>query len=166
MKLLFLDHDGVLAVANPPHQHSIPLNNKYGCYPFDKKAVRVLNRILQKHDDIEIVVSSDWRHYYDIETLQSIYKDSGVIKTPMSVTGMKGDKLDKLEAYRIAEICDWLNDNNIDTSKTPIIVIDDMDLSAINKALNKQVFIHTTFNTGIKKSGIESKINKLINEQS
>lgn len=53
MKIIFLDIDGVLALAFG----SMKRNNKWDAYPFDKKAVKVLNKIL-KETGAEIVLSS------------------------------------------------------------------------------------------------------------
>jgi hypothetical protein len=73
-KVLFLDNDGVICLANnwgsrvnkrKKDKISLVMNDpdveaKYRFDYFDKKAVKVLNQVLEE-TGAEIVVSSDWR---------------------------------------------------------------------------------------------------------
>jgi pterin-4a-carbinolamine dehydratase len=83
MKVIFLDNDGVICLANnwgSRHKkqkewggmklsmrgREIPLEYRFD--NFDQKAVKVLNEILEQ-TDAEIVVSSDWRLHANLEEL-------------------------------------------------------------------------------------------------
>ncbi len=100
MKVIFLDNDGVICLANnwgsrikkqkewgglklSMRGPEIPLEYRFD--NFDQKAVKVLNEILEE-TDAEIVVSSDWRLYATIEELGDYYESQGIIKRPYSIT--------------------------------------------------------------------------------
>src|SRR5574338_218086 len=105
-KILFLDHDGVMVLRDTDGD----LNNW-----FDEKCVKVLNEIIRK-TDCEIVVSSDWKNYFDLNELCNIYKKFGVIKCPISVTPNLYNKkinANDLEELRSKEIKQWLKLNPV-----------------------------------------------------
>ncbi len=88
MKVIFLDHDGVICLPEQwgsrekkqqefDPEKSSPVDVKFD--DFDKNAVGVLNEIL-KETDCEIVVTSDWRHYVTLEEIGEYYEHQGVIK--------------------------------------------------------------------------------------
>ena len=100
MKIIFLDNDGVICLANnwgsrrkkqekwggkklSMSNREIPLEYRFD--NFDQKAVKVLNEILEE-TDAEIVVSSDWRLYATLEELGDYYESQGIIKRPIGVT--------------------------------------------------------------------------------
>ena len=100
MKVIFLDNDGVICLANnwgsrlkkqdkwggmklSMRGREIPLEYRFD--NFDQKAVKVLNSILEE-TDAEIVVSSDWRFHATLDELGDYYKSQGIIKRPISVT--------------------------------------------------------------------------------
>jgi len=100
MKVIFLDNDGVICLANnwgsrikkqkewggmklSMRGREIPLEYRFD--NFDQKAVKVLNEILEE-TGAEIVVSSDWRLHATIEELGDYYESQGIIKRPYSVT--------------------------------------------------------------------------------
>jgi len=100
MKVIFLDNDGVICLANnwgsrlkkrekwggmklSMSGSEIPLEYRFD--NFDPKAVKVLNEILEK-TGAEIVVSSDWRLYANIEELGDYYESQGIIKRPIGMT--------------------------------------------------------------------------------
>jgi hypothetical protein len=86
---------------------------------FDKKAIKVLNSILEE-TDAEIVVSSDWQNFATLEELGEYYESQGIIKRPIGVTKEVGalefDDLEDfpwlrqfdLEQHRSLEILQWL----------------------------------------------------------
>jgi len=83
MKLIFIDIDGVLATA-PCWDMS--QDNKWNAYPFDKKAVKVLNKILEE-TGAEMVLSSDWKYHYSLGQIKEIFMEfNGVIKAPFDMT--------------------------------------------------------------------------------
>jgi hypothetical protein len=100
MKIIFLDNDGVICLANnwgsrlkkqkkwggkklSMSNREIPLEYRFD--NFDQKAVKVLNEILEE-TDAEIVVSSDWRLHATLEELGDYYESQGIIKRPFGVT--------------------------------------------------------------------------------
>lgn len=100
MKVIFLDNDGVICLANnwgsrhkkqkkwggrklSMSMSSIPIEYRFD--NFDVKAVKVLNQILET-TGAEIVVSSDWRLHANLEELGDYYEAQGIIKRPIGVT--------------------------------------------------------------------------------
>jgi hypothetical protein len=149
MKVIFLDHDGVICLLPNWGSRQKKLENV-----IDKKtasadikfddfypdAVTVLNRILSK-TDAEIVISSDWKLYAPLEDIQEMYLERGVIKAPIGYTDeLNHSWIDEgfvpewfnfqmPKAYEMAryyEITKWLNDHQ--EAVTHWVAIDDMDL--------------------------------------
>lgn len=103
-KIIFLDNDGVICLSNnwgsrrkkqskwggrklSMTEREIPLDYRFD--DFDKKAVKVLNEILEE-TGAEIVVSSDWRLFATLEELGEYYTSQGIIKKPIGVTKVIG----------------------------------------------------------------------------
>ena len=131
MKILFLDHQGVMRLdpvcwpTGKPELHD-----------FDKDAVKNINDIISE-TDCEIVVSSDWKLWVDLSEMQSFYRRQGLIKTPIGYTPDKSSEIksqDDLARLRMEEITLWL-ENNKDVSTWA--AIDDLDL----RKLERFVFI-------------------------
>jgi len=150
MKVIFLDNDGVICLANnwgSRHKkqkkwgemklsmrgREIPLEYRFD--NFDQKAVKVLNKILDE-TDAEIVVSSDWRYHANLEELGDYYESQGIVKRPFAVTDRFKDIFPKewsalrfradLELERSMEINHWV-ENHPDV--THWVAIDDLDMS-------------------------------------
>jgi len=154
MKVIFLDIDGVLALTFG----SMNTNNKWDAYPFDKKAVGVLNKILTE-TDAEIVLSSDWKHHYTLDELKGIFLEfNGVIKAPFTVTPALPTNAMDLEGGRVKEINLWLKENAEKLNVTHWVAIDDMNMS---EGLDNFVWCKK-FNEGIKQLGIKEKIIKFL----
>jgi hypothetical protein len=100
MKVIFLDNDGVICLSSnwgsrlkkqtkwgkmklSMSMSSIPVEYRFD--NFDRKAVKILNEILET-TDAEIVVSSDWRLHANLEELGEYYTSQGIIKKPIGVT--------------------------------------------------------------------------------
>ena len=100
MKVIFLDHDGViclstewggrykkqkkwgeLRLSTTPTQ--IPMEYRFD--NFNKKAIKVLNEILEL-TGAEIVVSSDWKRWATVEEMGEYYESQGIIKKPIAFT--------------------------------------------------------------------------------
>ena len=106
MKVIFLDHDGVVCLMNNwgsrykkqrkvytknnsiPMQNELPVELRFD--DFDKKSIKVLNNILEESGS-EIVVSSDWRYHATLDELGDYFESQGIIKRPISVTDRCGD---------------------------------------------------------------------------
>ena len=201
MKIIFLDNDGVICLSNnwgsrfkkqdkwggrklSMTQKEIPLEYRFD--NFDQKAVEVLNEIL-KETDAEIVVSSDWRLYADMEELGDYYESQGIIKRPYSITevfhytnwleeGFLPDddkkfpwsRWENREQERYFEIMRWLGHN---PSTTKWVAIDDLNMGIdINTSFGPterewglRNFVWTPQESeGIKQSGVKEKILKYL----
>ena len=167
MKVLFLDHDGVICLSS---EWGSRFKNKEGLDSafdrFNDKAIKVLNEIIEE-TDCEIVISSDWRFHAPLEQMQELYRIRGIKKSPIAYTRSDLDwKLAKdvapnleLEVTRSLEILSWLEDN---PQVTHWVAVDDMDLS---KRLDwgLENFVRTPkSDEGIKQCGIKDKILKFL----
>ena len=177
MKALFLDHDGVICLAqqwggrfkkpgfdsNPDTPMDIRNDN------FDKKAVKVLNDIIQE-TGCEIITSTDWRRRSTLQQMQTMYVTRG-IKPPVDMTGifselLKQDKVpghfeftfdNELEIERSCVILHWLSEH---PEVTHWVAVDDLDLS-LHDGWGLTNFVQTPRSReGIKQIGIKEKIIK------
>jgi hypothetical protein len=130
MKILFLDHQGVMRLDPVCWSKGEPELND-----FDKSAVKNINDIISE-TDCEIVVSSDWKLWVDLSEMQRFYRRQGLIKVPIGYTPDKSSEIksrDDISRLRVEEIKEWLHDNDVSTW----VAIDDLDL----KGLERFVFI-------------------------
>lgn len=156
MKVIFLDHDGVICL--PPqwggrykHRHDQP-NIDSIFDKFDTKSIKVLNSIISE-TDCEIVVSSDWRLHCSLDQMKELYKMRGIIKSPIDYTPITPFDME-LENMRCNEIMSWLKSN---PGVTNWVAVDDMNLSE----LSNFVRINNVYE-GIKKLDIKPKIIKFL----
>lgn len=126
-RILFLDHDGVICL---PDNFGTRWNgNGNGVFDnFDKKSIRVLNKIIEE-TDCEIVISSDWRLHCDLKFMSEFYLTQGIIKKPIGYTESLNqhptlEGLDKLIERRVREINKYIIDNNVQNW----VVVDDLNL--------------------------------------
>ena len=183
MKIIFLDHDGVIclgsefgsrfkkqnrSVGQTIADGSIPVIERFD--NFNKKAINVLNQILEE-TGAEIVVSSDWKRWANLEELGEFYELQGIIKKPIALTSnLKDFSPDTaalfgwknwFERIRILEIKEYLKNNEVDSW----VAVDDMDMSLTafeDNGLSN--FVHTPrLYEGIKQSGIKEKIISFLN---
>jgi len=166
MKIIFLDHDGVICLST---EWGSRFKNKDGLDSmfdrFNDKAIKVLNQILDE-TGAEIVVSSDWRHDTPLEQMQELYKIRGIKKSPIgytdSIVDIKG--LEYLEHNRQIEIRHWLSQH---PEVTQWVAIDDLNMSPefCKKYESEGLtnFVHTPRSKeGIKQTGIKEKIIKFL----
>jgi hypothetical protein len=148
MKTIFLDHDGVICLSDnwgsrfkkqkkyrkklSQSVMTMPLDARFD--NFDKKAIKVLNEILEQ-TGAEIVVSSDWKVWCSVEEMGDYYEKQGIIKRPIDFTTnmIDGDKVTwfrnwDLEGTRSIQIQEWLKEH---PEVTHWVAIDDLDLSAL-----------------------------------
>ena len=151
-----MDIDGVLATVRQFYmkkKHEI-----YNCYSFDPKCVIVFNKILEATKPT-IILSSDWKLHYPIESMNNIFEYNKVAGKVFDVTddlwdGAKFRSVDQLEEVRATEILKYVKDWNI----TQWVAIDDLNLSPF---LPEKNFVQTPrISEGIKQSGIKEKILK------
>ena len=145
---------------------------------FDKKAIKILNEILEK-TGAEIVVSSDWRLYATLDELGEYYLSHGIIKAPIGITNKKLIDCDvpnnfvwsrtwDLEQTRSLEIHQYLKDN---PQITHWVAVDDLNMGKtgldysieFEHSWGLENFVYTPLSTeGIKQSGIKEKIVKYL----
>jgi hypothetical protein len=155
-KVIFLDIDGVVATTrehNMTHMAKTYVH-KYNVYPYNPKCVKVLNKILEE-TQATIIMSSDWKLYFDLDQLADIFKINGIDKAPVMVTHnfYKKHKGKELEDIRTIEIKAFLEEHEVEK----YVVVDDLDMS--EGFGNKFVLCGNSFE-GIKKSGLKEKIIK------
>ena len=191
MKIVFLDHDGVICLSNNwggrmkkwvKYRSANPDSSKYvneapvdvRFDDFDKKAIKILNEILNE-TGAEIVVSSDWRFHATLEELGNYYESQGIIKKPIGVTeeslppGLKYfHRNSELEETRSYEILYWLKAH---PGVTHWVAVDDLNMSENFGDVNGDYqwglknFVWTPKqNEGLKQSGVKEKIINFLNK--
>jgi hypothetical protein len=196
MKVIFLDHDGVICLsrnwggrakkwskyrsANPESSSDkmdAPVEVRFD--DFDEKAIRVLNKILEE-TGAEIVVSSDWKRWANVEEMGEYYEAKGISKKPIDFTPDLGKctwytnevwvwlpKWDA-EMSRVIEIKQYLHDH---PEITHWVAVDDLfmgrsithDGYTVDYDWGLTNFVHTPrSNEGIKQSGVKEKILKFL----
>jgi hypothetical protein len=189
MKVIFLDHDGVMCLSinwgtrkkkklkylkdySDANAEALPSWVKMD--NFDDKAVKVLNLILLE-TGAEIVVSSDWKLYCSLDELKEMFLKYGVVKAPIDVTPnfeLKYDKnyytKEELSEYRVMEIKSWLKEH---PEVTHWVAADDLDLgekfgpiSGNSNGGLKNFVLTPKSSEGIKQSGVKEKILKFLND--
>ena len=174
MKVIFIDNDGVMCLSTEwgsrnkkikkwkltqtdeegyVNNREIPAHIRMD--NFNSKAVKVLNEILELTGS-EIVVSSDWKLHCTLEQLQEMFREYGVIKSPIDVTPNEVlKKLSDIESNRVKEINKWLSEH---PEVTHWVAVDDLNLSELTN------FVHTKkMKEGIKQLGIKEKIINFLN---
>jgi hypothetical protein len=193
MRCIFLDHDGVICLSNnwggrtkkwskyrsenpesSSDKRDAPVEVRFD--DFDEKAVRILNKILEE-TGAEIVVSSDWKRWANVEEMGEYYESKGIIRKPIALTPDLGDctwenpereswvwspRWD-LEMSRVVEIRQYLHDH---PEITHWVAIDDLHLGKTDESwknwgLTNFVLTPRT-NEGIKQSGIKEKVIKYL----
>ena len=156
MKVLFLDHDGVICLST---EWGGRFKNREGFDSqfdrFNKKAIGVLNEIIAE-TDCEIVVSSDWAIYIELKDMKRLYKERGVIKSPIAYTeSLKGISLEETRANEIKLYVDKHSDE-IESW----VAVDDLPMAVF---LNGNFVWTPISNEGIKQSGVKNRIIKILN---
>jgi len=161
---LFLDIDGVLTTPRQRlYSNQDKWDKRFNIYNFDMKAVKVLNEILEETNPI-IILSSDWRINYDINTLNDIFVHNKVNEVITDTTeDFWGDRSlslyhSELEMYRANEIIAYVHNYQIKN----YVVVDDFNLAE----WFPNNFVHTSkVNMVIKQTGIKEKIIKILNNE-
>ena len=193
MKCIFLDHDGVICLSNnwggrakkwskyrsenpesSSDKRDAPVEVRFD--DFDEKAVRILNQILEE-TGAEIVVSSDWKRWANVEEMGEYYESKGIIRKPIALTPDLGEctwenpereswvwspRWD-LEISRVVEIRQYLYDH---PEITHWVAVDDLDMGKTDESWKNwglDNFVLTPrSNEGIKQSGIKEKVIKYL----
>jgi hypothetical protein len=199
MKTIFLDHDGVICLSSEwggrfkkekkfrdetgvqrklssPH-YGLPVDCRFD--NFNKKAINVLNSILEE-TGAEIVVSSDWKKWANVEEMGEYYLSQGIIKKPIDFTPSLSQCTNydndtfpwsrqwDLEQTRSIEIKQYLQDH---PEITHWVAVDDLNMGKTGLYYSMEFehewgldnFVLTPLtNQGIKQSGIKEKIVKFL----
>jgi len=194
MKTIFLDHDGVICLSTEwggrfkkqkkagrklsQSIDSLPVEARFD--NFNKKAIKVLNEIL-KETGAEIVVSSDWKKWANVEELGEYYEQQGIDKKPIAFTKFLQDcdvpqnfpwsRTYDLEQSRSLEIKQYLQDH---PEITHWVAVDDLNMGIsqtngtwgeIEMDWGLTNFVLTPKgNEGIKQNGIKENIVKFLKD--
>ena len=192
MKVIFLDHDGVICLSenwgsrykkarqymidNGISEHDPEMyDSRKRPVPirfdnFDPKAVKVLNDILEK-TGAEIIVSSDWKLFATVEELGEYYELHGIAKKPIDRT-LNMSEFDETGGS-LYEYKGWRDRMRIVEIKkyledhpeiTHWVAVDDMNMGhKAQQGYGLDNFVCTPRSTeGIKQSGIKGKILKFL----
>lgn len=100
---------------------------------FHEPCVQALNDITSR-TGCEIIVSSGWRQYFDLEQMHKLFESNGVAKKPMGFTQDYRPCKDQiplqneLETIRCREILSWLGSHDVN-GRFAWCAVDNMDLS-------------------------------------
>lgn len=196
MKVIFLDHDGVICLSTEwggrykkqkkwgkrklsMTNDEIPLEYRFD--NFNKKAVKVLNEILEL-TGAEIVVSSDWKRWANVDQMGEYYESQGISKKPIDFTlnlnqctNYDKDSFPWIrqwdsEQTRSIEIRQYLHDH---PEITNWVAIDDLNMGKTGLYYSMEFehewgldnFVLTPSSSeGIKQIGIKDKIIKILND--
>jgi hypothetical protein len=187
MKVIFLDNDGVICLSNNWGGRTKKWANYRSANPdsskdkkdapvfvrfddFDKKAIKILNEILEE-TGAEIVVSSDWKLHATLEELGEYYESQGIIKKPIALTPNIQNCKDydsnfiwsprwESEQIRTIEIKQYLHDH---PEITHWVAVDDLNMGKIGEPWKDEWAIDNFVltpkqNEGIKQLGVKEKI--------
>lgn len=132
--ILFLDIDGVLhpELDGEP----VPLERRFCCLP-------LITEVLQDFPTVEIVISSMWRHRFELPVLRAMFPPE-IEKRIIGVTSLYEREEGKyLPATREHEILQWLKEN--DRQSDAWIAIDDAGWQFIE---HKHRLVHCTWYDG------------------
>lgn len=105
---------------------SEPIRDKFDMIPFTKECVSALNEIILK-TKCKIVLSSDHRHNYNLNTIKEIFKYNECIDFPFSITPLsKTYTSDNLDKGRADEILMWLDNCALHIESW--VAVDDLNL--------------------------------------
>lgn len=187
-KVILLDHDGVICLPDKwgtrigkmqkyrkckdlSHNDIIPVEYIFDEYIFDdfnEDCVDILNDII-KETNCEIVVSSDWKKYTNLEGMREYYTQQGIIKKPIAFTRSTKEFTYpemserphfgyELEYFRYWETKDYVDQNKPDS----YVILDDLYLDEIEK---NPRFIRTQQYMGLRQTGLKEKIINLLNNE-
>ena len=196
MKVIFLDHDGVICLSTEfggrfkkQREAGRKLSQSVASLPvlsrfdnFNKKAIKILNEILEE-TGAEIVVSSDWKRWANVEEMGEYYESQGIKKKPIDFTknlgecthyakeypaGFPWNREMDLEQTRSIEIKQYLVDH---PEITHWVSVDDLNMGKVQMHYSMEYnfdwgldnFVLTPkISEGIKQSGIKEKILKFL----
>lgn len=156
MKVIFLDIDGVLAIDKNFNTRREKLWKKDEIaehlkipYLWDETCVIAFNRLILR-EDLQIVLSSDWREHWNSDGMAEIFRVNGVCRSPIGYTHKQKRKMSSSSADdRVKQILDWVDQNCV----TTWCAVDDMDLSELGSR-----FVQTDSRMGIAANQTTKKL--------
>lgn len=141
MMYIFLDIDGVL--TTPKQWNQRRSSEELMPYPFDKDCVESMNEIIAMATyDTQFILSSDWRNYYDKDTMNKIFHFSGM---PKIISDMCRSSLGYIERGQL--ISEYIKKHtNIDDT---CIIIDDIPLLTVVLSGRKGCIFTTNDEVGL-----------------
>lgn len=125
MKVIFLDIDGPLAYSDEDSHPIIVQKGLSIPYGFEQEDCDALTDII-KETGANIVLSSDWRLYYNIESMNTILSYYGVPPVIIDYTDKRKAKMSSPGGMdRAYQILRWLDNHNVSNW----VALDDFDLS-------------------------------------
>ena len=151
MKIIFLDIDGVLNSRKYIIEHKDELKDRI--HVIDPSKVEMIRKLIDKHDDLRIVISSSWRKRNVQDTVEFLLKhglesitDAIIGVTPRSICGGRGEE--------IKWFIDNVNSDKIgDFIREPFeiddyVIIDDDDFDLLDYQKDTHL-LKTTFEDGL-----------------
>jgi hypothetical protein len=131
MKVIFLDIDGVIATDNSFRSKKFLIDKVQMPYKWDEKCVESLKHILEQ-TQANIVLTSDWRLYYPLEEMKTIFKYYGLPSDKLIDYTLNFRKLSSYnyEGIRCSEIEKYLLESKHDIDNW--VAVDDMNLSELS----------------------------------
>jgi hypothetical protein len=169
MKVIFLDIDGVLATNMEYGKPRRKFWDKYDTaktlripYPFNPDCVKIFNRIILE-TDATIVLSSDWRTFWDLNELDQIFKFNGVIRSPEYMTMNRKRKMSSSHADdRHWQIMEWVEEHR----PYKWLVLDDLDMTYMFEQDGlSDCFLRTRDQEGLKQVKLVDKIVNFLNDE-
>ena len=103
-KIAFLDIDGVLNIAAGPNAtYKTTLDH------FDSTLIKNMNSLFSKFEDIDIILSSDWRK--DLPDTKNLLEEANFLHVHKIIDITP---IDKSLSFRGEEIAYWLSKNNFE----------------------------------------------------
>ncbi len=165
MNIIFLDHFGVMCLANKHGRENKPFDlprfdemRIHGDFDnFEFNCINTLNSILD--EETEIVVSSDWKIWCSFDRMCNFYLSQGIKKSPIDYTPSLYDKFTNIpyNEVREIEINSWLTEH---PEINNWVAIDDLYLSK----LKNFVWVSKT-DEGINQLGIKDKLLSILNKK-
>lgn len=126
MNFLFLDIDDVF--NTPAHARAVAATRRYSPNDpgsmLDPEAVRLFCDWLEGHDDLNLVLSSTWRHHYALEEVRDAFREHDP-RFP-DFFGKTGKRHPRFSGFwRDIEILDWLRAQGLDARRVRFAVLDD-----------------------------------------
>ena len=125
MKVIFLDIDGPLAYSDEDSYPIVIQNGLSIPYGFEQEDCDALRDIIAE-TGASIVLSSDWRLYYNVESMNTVLSYYGVPPVIIDYTDKQKAKLSSSgEMDRAYQILRWVENHTVSNW----VALDDFDLS-------------------------------------